>query len=248
MGKPHVAGAPSVRAPRWRIAGTAAASRYIRVDDPTIMRYEWTGGHQTLRWDLSELGWWSRVYEYRWLQDVVIAAFGPGASSRTVLDVGCGVGYPGCFMFCDLGVGLVVAQDVKERNPQVERSGLPNLRYHRADMSEHVEGTADLVCCVSVLEHLRPDRQRAALKNMCEAVAPGGALMLTFDMPGFEWDTDLVMYESVLDEQGFELDRAETPVGVRLTNLNGPVRNAGWDYANRWHLSCYRLLAWRTPT
>ena len=151
MGTPDVVAATAARSRCCGVAGEVAVSRYIRVDDPAIMSYEWTGG-DTFRWDFRTLGWWSRVYEYQWLRDVVIAAFGSQANSRTVLDVGCGVGYPGCFMFCDLGVGLVVAQDLKERNPQVEQSGLPNLRYHQADMSEHVEGTADLVCSLSVLE------------------------------------------------------------------------------------------------
>ena len=70
--------------------------------------------------------------------------------------------------------------------------------------------------------------------------------MLTFDMPGFEWDTDLDMYRHILRQREFDFIEVEVPFWHRLTSRNGPVPFAGWESLGRLELECYRLLAWHT--
>jgi len=114
------------------------------------------------------------------------------------------------------------------------------------DINEAVPCRADVVCCLSVLEHMDPPRQACALRILCDAVKPGGLLLLTFDMPGFEWDTDLDMYRHILRQREFDFIEVEVLEEQRVTSRNGPVPYAGWESLGRLELECYRLLAWHT--
>ncbi len=159
-------------------------SRYVRIDDAVILTYHCGAALPEPRqhvWDFRELQWWSRIFEYQWLKDVVGAFLAPDLETKTVLDVGCGLEHPGCFILADSGFGRVVAQDVWERHELIERIHLPNLEYCCMDINEAVPCRADLVCCLSVLEHMDPQQQACALRILCDAVEPGGLLLLTFE-------------------------------------------------------------------
>jgi hypothetical protein len=74
--------------------------------------------------------WWSRIYEYQWLTDVVEAFFGSDRSGKTVLDAACGPAHPGCFMLADMGFARVRAVD-PVRQPSddgVAQAPQPELR------------------------------------------------------------------------------------------------------------------------
>ena len=224
-------------------------SRYVRIDDAVILTYHCGAALPEPRqhvWDFRELQWWSRIFEYQWLKDVVGAFLAPDLETKTVLDVGCGLEHPGCFILAESGFGRVVAQDVWERHELIERIHLPNLEYCCMDINEAVPCRADLVCCLSVLEHMDPQQQACALRILCDAVEPGGLLLLTFDMPGFEWDTNLDMYRHILRQREFDFIEVEVPEEQRLTSLTSPVPYAGWESLGRLKLECYRLLAWHT--
>jgi len=68
--------------------------------------------------------------------------------------------------------------------------------------------------------------------------------LLTFDIPGFEWDTDLDMYRHILRQREFDFIEVEVAEEQRVTSRNGPVAYAGWESLGRLELECYRLLAW----
>lgn len=220
-------------------------SRYVVLDDPVITEFRTAGKTGEEVWDFHELLWWSRLYEYRWLRDVVGDCFGEDRSDKTALDAGCGRKHPSSFILGELGFKKVIALDILPGNPLFERVLMPNVEYRQVDFSEHVPGPVDFLCCLSVLEHVAPERQLRALENLCGAVAPGGFLAMTFDLPGFEYETDLEAYKRVLAEQGFVM--IETPTGraERLTSRNGHIAHPGWPEFGRMELLCYRVLAWR---
>ena len=224
-------------------------SRYMRLDDPVILTYRCGAALPEPRqhvWDFRALQWWSRIFEYQWLKDVVSSFPAPELETKTALDVGCGLEHPGCFMLAELGFGRTIAQDVWERHELIERIHLPNLEYCCMDINEASPCRADLVCCLSVLEHMDLVRQACALRILCDAVEPGGLLLLTFDMPGFEWDTDLDMYRHILRQREFDFLEVEVAEEQRVTSRNSPVPYAGWESLGRLELTCYRLLAWHT--
>lgn len=116
-------------------------SRYVRLDDPVILTYRCGATLPEPRqhvWDFRELQWWSRIFEYQWLKDVVGAFLAPDLETKTALDVGCGPEHPGCFMLAEFGFGRAVAQDVWERHELIERIHLPNLEYCCMDINEAV--------------------------------------------------------------------------------------------------------------
>ena len=223
-------------------------SRYFATADPVFPDYTCGAGlpaERRVSWDFRELGWWSRIYEYRWMWDVARGFFGDRIAETSALDAGSGIKYPGCFLLAEAGFARVVAQDRRPRHEMLEQVGLPNLVYRSLDLCDEIEGQADLVACISVLEHIEPDRQAVALRNMCHAVAPRGLLALTVDMPGFEYDTDLALYERILEEEGFRFLKGDDPGPDRLNSRTGPIPNPGWPKFGRLELQCYRLLAWQ---
>lgn len=231
--------------PAYRIA----ESRYVRRDDPIILTYHCSSTlpqPQQHSWDFRELQWWSRIFEYQWLMDVASTFLTPGIETKIALDAGCGMEHPSSFMLAELGFRRVVAQDLWERHELIEQIHLPNLEYCCADMCEAIPCQADLVCCLSVLEHLDPPRQTRALEKLCNAVTPNGLLLLTFDIPGFEWDTNLDMYRKILRQHAFDFIEIEVQEEQRLNSHNSPVPYAGWESLGRLELECYRLLTWHT--
>jgi SAM-dependent methyltransferase len=222
-------------------------SRYVVLNDPVITEFRTPNSAGEEVWDFHELAWWSRLYEYRWLQDVVSDCLGPDRSDKMALDAGCGRKYPSSFILGEMGFKRVIGLDLVPSNPLFERVSMPNVEYRQLDFAEEVPGPVDCLCCLSVLEHMPPERQLRALENFCRAVAPDGFMAMTFDLPGFEYETDLEAYKRVLAEHGFVMIEAPTDPAERLNSRNGRIAHPGWPKFGRMELQCYRLVAWKEP-
>jgi 2-polyprenyl-3-methyl-5-hydroxy-6-metoxy-1,4-benzoquinol methylase len=98
----------------------------------------------------------------------------------------------------------------------------------------------DCVCCISLLEHVMPHFQEQALTNLIKYVRKGGILLLTFDMPGFEYTTDLTLYLKVLRQQRCAVTVEETKEDERISTASSDVADSSLISKN---LSCYRIFA-----
>ena len=219
-------------------------SRYFRLDDSKMLSFSGRGENSLLHWDFLELGWWSRIYEYSWMQAVIEHWVGDHISQKVALDAGCGRKHTGCFLMAELGFERVVAQDLFPQHPIFMLGKPANLEYAERDFCEGAACDADIVCCLSVLEHVALERQKQGLRVLCRAVRPGGLLVMTFDMPGFEYPTALELYKHIILDEGFVYAEREVAAHERLTSKNGPVSHPGWPSVGRYELTCYRLVAW----
>jgi SAM-dependent methyltransferase len=226
-------------------AADALVSRHVRRGDPRLERYGHAYALGPARWDFIRLGWWSRIFEYRWIVDALVTHFADRLAGRTIVDLGCGYEHPGAHILADLGAGHVLATDLADRIELYDRCPAPNLAYRRHDMTQPLGRRFDAVVCISVLEHLPLADQAAALGHLADAVSPGGALLMTFDMPGFEHDTPLDLYRATLRRRGLAFTEAEVPADERLTSRNGPVAIPGFPEVGRAELEVYRLFAVR---
>ncbi|NLF30016.1 MAG: class I SAM-dependent methyltransferase [Planctomycetes bacterium] len=219
-------------------------SRLIANDDPYTESVRAGGGllRRGHRWDFVAMRWWSRIYEYRWLTDAVEAFFGPDRRGRTALDAACGGGHPGCFMLADMGFAHVRAVDLFDTHPMMGSLKRRNLSYARADLTEPIEGRYDLVVSLSLLEHLELDAQRVVLGNLCDAVGPGGALLMTFVVPGFEHDTDVDAHLACCADHGLRVATEPLDAGRVMTSRTSPVPYPGWPALGRDETSVYRLF------
>ncbi len=226
-------------------AADARVSRPVRRDDPRLERYGHAYPLGPARWDFVRLRWWSRIFEYRWMIDALVRHFANDLRGRTLVDLGCGYEHPGAHMLADLGAARVLATDLADRIELYERCPAANLAYRRHDMTRPLAERFDAVVCISVLEHLPLADQATALGHLADAVAPGGALVMTFDMPGFEHDTPLDLYRRTLRARGLRFDEVEVPAAERLTSRNGPVAISGFPEVGLVELEVYRLFATR---
>jgi SAM-dependent methyltransferase len=60
------------------------------------------------------------------------------------------------------------------------------VSYHAGPTADftrlaHLDGTFDVVSCISVLEQLPPDAQLAGAREMARVLKPGGRLIITYD-------------------------------------------------------------------
>ncbi len=107
-------------------------------------------------------------------------------AGRTVLDVGCGSGF---FTRYYLARGArVTGIDITAVSVEKLRARHPEATFVLGDVSEQpVAGRFDLVNAFDVLYHIVDDeRWERAIRHLCDAVAPGGLLLLTDGFPRTE--------------------------------------------------------------
>lgn len=152
---------------------------------------------------------------------------------RSVLDVGCGTGF---FTAYYLGRGArVTGMDIAPTSIRLLSQRHPDARFVLGDVSETpVEGRYDIVNAFDVLYHVTDDaRWRRAVGNLAEAVAPGGALLVTdtfVALPGGATHNrmrPIEDYAAVLRPMGFSW-RPPRPTHVLLNRELG-----GWRFLNR---------------
>jgi SAM-dependent methyltransferase len=183
-------------------------------------------------------GWWSRVYEYRWMKDVNEVYFG-SSENKSAIDVATGDQHPGMFILESVGFSRVVGTDLFPKQ-KYRYSLKSNMEYVCDDIvhSKIIE-KFDSVNCISVLEHIDPELQSLALENMIRMVKSGGIIVLTFDMPGFEYKTNLDLYKEILRKNGMSFLEKNADNILTTRNYNGNIDSVLVDK----NLSCYRIVA-----
>jgi SAM-dependent methyltransferase len=110
-----------------------------------------------------------RPIEYRFVFQSILNV-GPG----TILDVGTGTSsLPSLMRTCGPVVSAI--DNIQDYWPD----GMVNRHFYvqHEDATRGISGNYDMVTCISVLEHV-PDHN-AAVRNMLQALKPGGHLVLT---------------------------------------------------------------------
>lgn len=100
-------------------------------------------------------------------------------SPRTALDVGCGSGGRVVRALTDAGFRVSVI-DVSEGMLRLARARHPGVHFVHADACEWTPPDQyDLVVAWDSIFHVRPADQRRVVGKLCDAVAPGGAVLFT---------------------------------------------------------------------
>lgn len=201
-------------------------SAYISLDDNLMMSYKIEQGKIFKKkhfWDFKSMKWWSRIYEYQFLQEVV-KTLNKENKSLSILDVATGPFHPGSFIL-ENGVNQVDAVDLLDKPKIFKKFNKYNINYIKDDMiNTKLNKTYDIVACISTLEHVKKEDQKSFLQNMIKLTKKGGSLILTFDDPGFEELTDIEMYKKTLKENNCLFEEEFVPEEEILTNLNGPIK------------------------
>ena len=231
-------------------------ARFFKTTDPVIETFDLRiqndsatghGKDDEHSWDFKMLHWWSRLYEYRWMTDVAKNFYAESDLSKIkVLDAACGDYHPSCFMLAALGFGSIVAQDLFDKHPLIERFPSKNLVYLQGNLLDNFPAEEfDCINFISTLEHIEPENQPMALQNLCNRLKPGGIIIMTFDIPGYEFVTNLSAYKKILDDNFVFYKEEAISEEELLSSLNsvGPVTD-GWklDHKHINKLFCYRLL------
>jgi SAM-dependent methyltransferase len=108
--------------------------------------------------------------------------------TKTVLDYGCGPGWQAVAMHKQCGAQRVVGIDINEdwlahANSLAEREGCANAVTFYREMPVDLRGNFDLAISISSFEHFTDPA--LDLRNMRDAVKPGGLVVVTFAEPWF---------------------------------------------------------------
>ena len=154
-------------------------------------------------------------------------------AGRSVLDVGCGTGFFTEF-YLDLGA-RVTGLDITEASVAGLRARFPQASFVLADVSDAVPaGRFDVVNAFDVLYHITDDvRWSRAVRNLADAVAPGGAFLLTdvFDRADAQAEHNVVRplsaYRAILEASGLTLG------GLTATHVLLNRALGFWRFLNR---------------
>jgi hypothetical protein len=200
-----------------------------------------------LKWDFFNSGWWSRIYEYQWLKEIVGSYFETDIGNKSVIDIATGNLHPGMFILKQSGFKSVIGTDLYDLSQCIYKNNIDNgINYVKDNiLKTKINDRFDCAVCISVLEHFSPDRQIIALEKIIGRLNNSGCIILTFDMPGFNYKTDIKLYNNILNKHFFKTrinDDIDDSLVAKTTNSECPniirrVKKRG--------LSCYRLFAWR---
>jgi len=126
---------------------------------------------------------------------------------KTVLDVGCGVGY-GSQILGQMGAKSVAAFDLSDdaiRHAKKEY-GHPNVRFYVDNAEDfHVDEKVDVVVCFELIEHV--ERQRQVFQRIKRALKPNGVVVMSTPRALPEKRTHFHTHEFSLGEfEGLFLD------------------------------------------
>lgn len=163
-----------------------------------------------------------------------------------ILDAGCGFGQYDRFLLARWPTSMVDAIDVKDDYlddcrhyfDKEIRSG--RITFTKSDLTtDTYPAVYDAVLCVDVLEHIHDDV--AVMRSLCEALKPGGFLLM--HSPSFRAEADA-------DGDGFfvgeharagysieELDAKFRKAGFTRTDIrymSGALSHAAWTLLIRW--------------
>ena len=227
---------------RFNTMSSSLISRYFSTKDRVIDTICW----EDIRFDLCENLWWSRRYEYAWIADVYKEYF---ASCRyrhhlCALDLATGYKHPTPFILSSLGFQKVVCSDIVELE-QMQCAGYfrNGITYTQIDVTKQISIMADCVTCISLLEHISKEDQKAAVQNIATCVKPNGCVLLTFDVAKSATAVDIGTIYGVLRHNGFNY---YTESVLHQERLNSGTALYANDVCKKWNLWCYRLFAWRS--
>ena len=213
-------------------------SRYFKTDDPIIKLFQWGG----LDFEFYNRGWWSRIYEYQWVIDVCNNLRPDQLGSA--IDIATGIQHPGMFMLKSLGFNKVVGVDLFEEKDFMYRKNLcDGIFYVKEDINyPSLKEKFSAITCISFLEHIRPNSQEQVLQNIINYVSESGCIIMTFDMPGYDYPTNLSLYKTVLERNGFKIDNKDVEETQKISTQNSKIAE---QVLRTKPIYCYRLFAWR---
>jgi 2-polyprenyl-3-methyl-5-hydroxy-6-metoxy-1,4-benzoquinol methylase len=137
------------------------------------------------------ISWWSRPYEYAFAAQFT-------DSKKTCIDAGCGIEHPFKYFLAD-HFKHVIALDIDERILKLNNP-YNNLTFSLTNFcadsyDPKLLNSADIIFCISVIEHLHPEQQVQAFKNLVKFLKPNGKLVLTIDYPTAKPETIIEMLQ-----------------------------------------------------
>jgi SAM-dependent methyltransferase len=194
-------------------------SRFIVKDDPEIKKYSF----KDREWSFYDLQWYSRIYEYRWAVDAINEYFAD-REPESVIDIGTGNWHPFSFMLTtETKVKKVFASDIYPLEEWQYKGIMPeSMDYFQGSADDESMPEVDIVACISIFEHLSKDLQIRSLSNFVKKINAGGCLVMTFDIPGYDYETQKQEYLRILDEGGMTYELEEVD-GDRVTSKDNPI-------------------------
>lgn len=210
-------------------------SRYFKKDDQRIDNFSWNGTF----FEFYNRGWWSRTYEYYWMSN--LRNLLPNIKVSAI-DVATGWVHPGMFILKNSGFDRVVGTDILDINKLVYNNLIcDGIEYINDDIvNSKIDEKFNCVCCISVLEHINPKFQKQALTNLIKLVANPGILVMTFDMPGYDYKTDIELYNNIIIDSGMIFEHQDVLDNNKL--VSSGCENAE-EKIRKMNLSCYRIIA-----
>jgi len=204
-------------------------------------------------WPRDSLHTWSRIWEYPYVYYHLRSRLRTISclSLPKVVDVGCGVTFfpfsiakLGCHVICT-DIDPTCKTDIERAAQHVSQGdGKIEFRLTSSALLPLIDGEADVVYCISVLEHI-PEFEET-VEEIARILKPGGLLILTIDIDlkgNAEIGTQGYKRLTECLAKKFNLMNHETTIhpGDLLTSTTGPypmhnasVRQLLWFWTKQW--------------
>jgi 2-polyprenyl-3-methyl-5-hydroxy-6-metoxy-1,4-benzoquinol methylase len=204
-------------------------------------------------WGEDPFKLWSRRWEYPYVGQALLAALS-GAQDRPLklLDAGSGVTFFD-YLLCDrlprLEVVCVDYDSSYHRMFADINAATPGSRvsFVEAGLQQlpHGNGSFDAIACLSVLEHT--DQYATILREFARVIAPGGHLVLTFDLSlDGKFPLSKAQASDLLAHLAEHFAIADVDAQVELQKMDAPVE-AGLLTTDHVKQTQPDLLPWRYP-